>query len=48
LKVCRVPLQQVALLLTHAHLRSTILAEKAAQALMHPVMGVVQLHCNPL
>ena len=40
--------QQVALLLTHAHLCSMSLAEKSCVSIDEPVMRMIQLHCNPL
>jgi hypothetical protein len=41
-------LQQVALLLPHAHLRAMILAGKSCASVDVPLMGMVQLRCNPL
>lgn len=42
-------LQQVALLLTHAHRRPTIFAWKSSWTSVDaPMVGMVQLHCKPL
>ena len=42
-------LQQVALILTHAHhLLCMTLARKSCAGVDASVMGMVQLHCNPL
>jgi hypothetical protein len=42
-------LQQVALLLTHAHRRPTIFARKSSWTSVDaPMVGMVQLHCKPL
>ncbi len=41
-------LQQVALLLTHARLRYMILAGKRCASVDALMLGMVQLHCNPL
>ena len=42
-------LQQVALLLTHAHRRRTILARKSSWTSVDaPMVGMVQLRCKPL